>query len=224
MPDNPKLTEFDQAVRARLARLATVPVDTSNLEHRLRAAMTLGVAERSRRRLPQTWGAMAAAAVLIVAATLGLVLMNFGNAPATASPTNLARLHAQTMHSDAATTTVTTVAQANVVLAAQWRDTPQAPTPSDAQLHACCIHDFMESKVACLLLADGQTPLTLVVGRAREFRPAEGRLVERGGRTFTLHEVNGLRMAMTQQDERFICLMGEISEDRLLDLAQGLQF
>jgi hypothetical protein len=121
-------------------------------------------------------------------------------------------------------TVVTSVEQANRVLSGQWSDLPQLPTPTSSQLHACCIHDFMDSKVACLILRDGQTPLTMVVGRAREFRPAEGRTVERGGRKFTLHEVNGLRMAMTHQGDRFVCLMGEVSADRLLEIAEGLGF
>ena len=151
-------------------------------------------------------------------------MMNIGNTPAMAAPMDLARLHAEAIKSDAMATAVTSVEQANRVLAGQWSDLPQLPAPASGQLHSCCIHDFMDSKVVCLILRDGQTPLTMVVGHAREFRPAEGRIVERGGRKFTLLEVNGLRMAMTHQGDRFVCLMGEVSEDRLLEIAEGLRF
>lgn len=225
MRDRATQTELDDAVRARLARLATVPVDTSNLERRLRAVMAHNGPEYNRWRLPRAWRSLTAvAAAILVVVTVGLVLMNLGNTPAMAAPMDLARLHAEAIKSDSMMTVVTSVEQANRVLAGQWSDLPQLPTPTSGQLHACCIHDFMDSKVACLILRDGQTPLTMVVGRAREFRPAEGRTVERGGRKFTLHEVNGLRMAMTHQGDRFVCLMGEVSEDRLLEIAEGLRF
>lgn len=225
MRDKATQTELDQAVRARLARLATMPVDTSHLERRLRAVMADNGPEHSRWRLPQAWRSLTAvAAAILIVVTVGVVLMNLGNTPAIAAPMDLARLHAEASKSDAMTTAVTSVEQANRVLAGQWSDLPQLPAPASGQLHACCIHDFMDSKVACLILREGQTPLTMVVGHAREFRPAEGRIVERGGRKFTLHEVNGLRMAMTHQKGRFVCLMGEVSEDRLLDIAESLKF
>ena len=225
MRDKTTQTELDEAVRARLARLATMPVDTSNLERRLRSVMAENGPTQDRWRLPQAWRSIAAvAAAILVVATVRLFLTSLGNTPAMAAPMDLARLHAEAIKSDAMTTAVTSVEQANRVLAGQWSDLPQLPAPAPGQLHACCIHDFMDSKVACLILRDGETPLTMVVGHAREFRPAEGRIVERGGRKFTLHEVNGLRMAMMHQDGRFVCLMGEVSEDRLLDIAESLKF
>lgn len=225
MRDSTRQTRLDEAMQARLARLATLPVDTSRLERRLHSMMAATAPAQNRWRLSharRSWAAVAA--TILVVATAGIILMSLGNSPAMASPVDLARVHAEATQSEKMTTAVTALEQANRVLAGQWSDLPQLPAPTAGQLHACCIHDFMDRKVACLILRDGQTPLTMVVGHAREFRPAEGRVVERGGRKFTLNEVNGLRMVMTQQDQRFVCLMGEVSEDRLLELAEGLRF
>jgi len=227
MPENPSPEQLEKALRGRLARLAAVPVDTSNLERRLRAVLADAdqAPAPNRWHLPRAWRSLTAvAAAILIAATVGLVFINLGNTSVLAGPQDMARLYAQATQAEAMMTTVTSVAQANRVLAGQWHDLPQIPNSNTAQLHACCIHDFMDSKVACLILRDGQTPLTMVVGRAREFRPAAGRVVVRDGRKFTLHEVNGLRMAMMQRDDRFVCLMGEVSEERLLELAEGLKF
>lgn len=223
MHDNPIRPDLDEAVRSRLARLATVPVDTSNLERRLHSAMASNAPERKRLLFRRWRPVSAVAAAVFVVATAGLIMMILGNTPAKAAPGDMARLH-EAIQTDAMAITVTSVEQANRVLAGQWKDLPQIPAPSMGQLHACCIHDYMDSKVVCLVLLDGQTPLTMVVGHSRKFRPAEGPIVERSGRKFTLHEVNGLRMAMTHQNGRFVCLMGEVSQDRLLELAEGLTF
>lgn len=225
MQDNPKPEELDEAMRARLSRLASVPVDTSKLKLRLSAAMAEDAPAQSQWRLSQVWRPVSAvAAAILIVVMVGFILMSLGNSPAMAAPNDMARLYSEANHSGSMLTPITSIDQANRLLAGQWSDLPQLPAPEAGQLHACCIHDFMDRKVACLILQDGQTPLTLVVGHAREFRPAEGRVVERNGRKFTLHDVNGLRMAMTQQGGTFICLMGDTSEDRLLDLASSLKF
>lgn len=225
MRDPGSQSELDREVRSRLARLASIPVDTSRLQRQLQSALSPDLLQTQRRRWSHPWRSLtAAAAAILIVATTAIILVNAGNSPAMASPSDLARLHAQTLLQESMATTVTSLEQANRVLAGQWSDLPQIPAPESAKLHSCCIHDFMDSKIACIILRDGQTPLTMVVGHARQFRPAKGNVVQRGGRSFTLHQVNGLRMAMTQQGGRFVCLMGEVSEERLLSIAENLKF
>lgn len=225
MRDHPSSNELDSATSSRLARLATMPVNTSNLDHRLHAALESNALDRSRSPRPRLVRFLAtAAASIAILITVGLFLTNLGNTPVLASPTNLARIHAEAIDHRKSESTVTTVEQANRVLAGQWSDTPLLPTPSAGQLRACCVHSFKDRKVACLILDDGGTPLTMVVGHARDIRCPNGHVVERGGRKFTLHEVKDLRMVMTEHDGRYVCLMGEVPEDRLLELAEGIKF
>jgi hypothetical protein len=167
---------------------------------------------------------LAVAAAILIVVTIGIMLATLGKSPAIAAPSHLAQLHAQAIAADSSATAVSSVEEANRVLAGQWSDLPSIPIVDTAMLHACCIHDFMDDRVVCLVLRDGEAPLTLVVGHARSFRPTKGRLVDIGGRKFHVHQVDGLLMAMTQQDNRFICLMGEVTEDRLLQIAGELKF
>lgn len=226
MRDKPTELELEQAVRSRLSRLSAVPVDTTRLAARLRshqvaAAATEGDTHRwSWIRRPS----VALAAVVLIAATVGVMLATMGSSPAMATPSHLALLHAEAIREDSLATAVSSVEEANRVLAGQWSDLPTIPIVDTATLHACCIHDFMDDRVVCLVLRDGQQPLTMVVGHARSFQPTKGRAVELGGRKFYIHRVDGLLMVMTQQDNRFVCLMGEVSEERLLQIASELRF
>lgn len=226
MRDQPTQLELEQAVRNRLAKLSAVPVDTSRLKARMRSMMAEASAADSRRwRWPMTLRpAVSMAAGILIAATLGVVLATLGNSPAVAAPSHLAQLHAEAVGGDSMATAVATVEEVNRVLSGQWSDLPSIPVVDTATLHACCIHDFMDDRVVCLVLRDGHAPLTMVVGHARSFRPTRGRQVDVHGRTFYIHEVDGLMMAMTQQDSRFVCLMGEVTEERLLSIVGELRF
>lgn len=226
MRDKPTQLELEQAVRGRLARLSTTPVDISRLKNQLDALMAKPTASEPQRwRFPMVWRPVsAAAAVVLIAAIIGVVMTGVGHSPAVAAPGRLAQLHAEAIRPDSMATAVSSVEEANRVLAGQWSDLPSIPIVDTATLHACCIHDFMDDRVVCLVLRDGDEPLTMVVGRARSFRPTKGREVVVAGRKFYIHQVDGLLMAMTQQDNRFVCLMGEVTEDRLLHIVGKLRF
>ncbi|MEI7766568.1 MAG: hypothetical protein WCJ97_03920 [Phycisphaerae bacterium] len=215
----------DKAVQARLARLGTLPVDTAGLETRLRSLVADSVTTPVASPWRRIWRPVTAlAASIAVVVAVGLIIMSLGDTPVSASPLKLAELHADVSHMGQMATPITSIAEANRILAQDWQNNPALPAVPAAQLHACCIHDFMERKIACLLLRDGDTPLTLVVGHARDFRSTVGQRVERQGRTYNLHEVNGLRMVMTEHQGRYLCLMGAVSAERLLAIAQELQF
>lgn len=226
MRDKPTQFELEQAVRGRLAKLSTTPVDMSRLAHQLDALMAKSTASEPQRWcFPMVWRPVsAAAAAVLIAAAIGIIVATVGHSPAVAAPGHLAQLHAEAIRSDSMATAVSSVEEANRVLAGQWDDLPSIPIVDTATLHACCIHDFMDDRVVCLVLRDGFEPLTMVVGRARSFRPTKGREVIVGGRKYYIHRVDGLLMAMTQQDSRFVCLMGEVTEDRLLHIVGKLRF
>lgn len=226
MRDKPTHPELDQAVHDRLSKLSATAVDTTRLQGRLRTLIDESVtADAGHRRMRIAWRpALALAASVLVVVALGVMLATLGNSPAMAAPSHLAQLHAQSIHAHSTATAVSSVEEANRVLSGQWGDLPSIPIVDTATLHACCIHDFMDDRVVCLVLRDGEEPLTLVVGHARSFRPTKGREVHIDGRKFYVHRVDGLLMAMTQQDNRFVCLMGEVTEERLLRIAGELRF
>ena len=200
------LSRLDQATRQRLARLSGRPVDTTRLDGQLRAALAqaapaprLAVARRFWRPL----AGLAAAAAVVLA--LSLALLNSG-APAFAAPADLVRLHQQAIAEMPAGMTVSSVADAN------------------RHLHNCCIREVQNRKLACVLLGEEQVPITMVVAHSRDFKPVAGQVVERDGRSYTLHSVDGVQMVMMQHEGRYVCLMGKVPAERLLAIAGELRF
>ncbi len=229
MLDKTNLEMLDQATRNRLAKLATVPVETHELERRLRAAVaqeTDSPVQQSFRFNRAAWlrPVSALAAALLLAGLLGLLVMSLGQSPTIAAPADLAQLHKENTTGHAKVTPVTSIDQARAVLAGKWVDMPDIPMPNDMQLHACCVHDFLDSKVVCVFLMDGSTKLTLVVGHAKTFQPAPGTQITNNGRVFNLHQAGDLHMVMFEEQGRFVCLMGQTTGERLLTIAQNLTF
>lgn len=226
MNHQPTPEQLDEATQRRLARLSALPVDTSNLERRMQRILTPAVSAHPRWQLLKFRHpvASAVAALLFIVITTAIMIVSLNTQPTLASPTEFAQLHEEVTAENAQVTTVTTLEQANQHLAQQWKEMPTLPTSAPEQLHGCCVRRLMNHNVSCLVLRDGNIPLTLVVGHARDFQCCTGKVVQINGHTYTLHEVNGLQMVMTNHDTRYLCLMGKVPEARLLEIAQKLTF
>lgn len=226
MHDNMLPVQDEEAVRARLAKLASVPVDASNLEFQLNAILESEKTPQLRQakwRFFRPLTAMAAA--ILIALIIGIVLSSSGASPAMASPNDLARLHTDANAHSSSATMVMTVDQAQQILNKKWSGVPNLPIPPAGELSKCCVHQFMDRKVACLLLNDGPTPITMMVGYVRDIKSENnGTTIECGGHKFTQHRVDDVRILTTVQDGRFISLMGELPEKRMQEIAAQIKF
>ncbi len=79
-------------------------------------------------------------------------------------------------------------------------------------------------KVACVLLEDNGGPVTMTVAKASDMQSPASPTVIRGGVTYHVQAVGRLNMVMTERNGRWICLIGQVSADRLMVLADQLQF
>src|SRR5438874_1581657 len=101
-PQDPR-TDLDRSTADRLARLRTMPVDTSRLEKALlahipRPAEPASAAEERRRWSigPARWARplqAAAASFLFLSAVVAIVLLSSSGGPALASASQMARMH-----------------------------------------------------------------------------------------------------------------------------------
>jgi hypothetical protein len=222
---------LEQATQARLARLASLPVDASGLERRLKAAIAAesGPVKRPaspshpvlyRFRKPLT----ALAASVAAAVILGLVILGTQTSPVVAAPADMAALHKEVSDTHAGMA-ITSIQEANRLITSEWSDTSALPAPPPEHLMSCCVHDLKSRKVACVLLKVGDQPVTLVVARDRDVCCAPGQTtVRRGERTYCVHDADGLRMVMLQQHGRYVCLMGRVPLEALLDIGDQLSF
>src|SRR4030095_3313951 len=86
---------------------------------------------------------------------------------------------------------------------------------------ACCMKSVRNKQVACVLLKDEGVPVTLAVAGAQDVKPPRtSRAVQRsGGVTYHVESTNQLNMVSGQRGDRWVCLIGAVPAERLMDLA-----
>ena len=90
---------------------------------------------------------------------------------------------------------------------------------------ACCMKSIRDKRMACVLLQDeAGTPITMTVARSADMRAPAGPTVMRGGAKYHLHAMAPLNMVMTERAGRWVCLISELPQEQLIDLAARLQF
>jgi hypothetical protein len=220
--------ELDRATAQRLARLRTMPVDTSRLERWLRAEIpspsSQGRTERSSG--VSMWlrpaRAVAAGFALLMMLVGALVLSSGG--PVLASPNQMAQVHEELVSGRMSATRVDSVEGANRVLMAQWPQSPKIPSLPHDDVTACCMHSVGDKNLACVLLKADGVPVTMTVANAADMRLPSSPTTTRNGVAYHVQAHGQLNMVMTERYGRWVCLTGELPAERLMDLASRLQF
>lgn len=218
MMNNENETPLDQATSARLSRLTAMPVDTSRVAARLRA-------ELSPQRSTASWfrPVRAVAASFIVLAMIGAIVLTTTSRAVLASPQQLARVHEE-MVAGHATAQVNSIDAAQRTIAADWPQAPALPEVPPEHVMACCMKPINNKKTACVLLKSGDVPVTMMVANAKDVRMPKSRKVVSDGGTYHVEASGAINMVMTEQDGRWLCLMGALPETRLIQLAAKLTF
>jgi hypothetical protein len=221
----------DRATARRLARLRTMPVDTARVEERLRLQIgeppTISPAARPV-RLRIGWARVtrlaAAAAILLGVALAGIMLFGSGG-PALASAQQMADFHEDLVSGRTAVVQVDSIDQAAKELERQWPQSPGLPVVPADHVMACCMKSVKNKKMACVLMKREGMPVTMAVARADDMRlPASSPTKVRGGITYHVQSVGRLNMVMTEKSSRWVCLIGELPSENLMDVAEQLRF
>ncbi len=219
-------SSLDAATSARLRMLAGRPVDTRRLDRRLQEAM------RQQRAKPQPvlflaqwWRPMASlAAAVMIMAVVGWWVLGGGSAVAVASPEAMARIQYDMTHGMTPAMKVTTLAQANAMLARQASDAKAMPADLPGQVQSCCLHQVAGARLSCVLMEHEGQLISVAVADGAKLRAPQGPTVKRHGTTFTLQSAHGINMVMARKEGRWLCVMGAAKMDDLLDVASGIKF
>lgn len=215
---------LDDATRRRLAQLAAVPVDTSRLERRLRAAMDAVAPQPVQpwrlRYLPR-WSGAAVAAVLALALVLFSV---FGwSSPAVASAEPLFDLHSQMTSGALDVRAADDLDQVRQFLHSNTATVPSLSELPPAVAAACCIHRVGDSRLLGVLVTVEGRPLSVVIGESHEVKVGDSTsVIGRGGREIAVHERDGMTMAMTHDDRRVVCVIGSAPAAELVQVLDRL--
>ena len=232
-PNNPN--PLDEATSRRLAKLGQRPVDTSRLDAKIHAALSdaLHVNTTQSDATPPAqyhrvrhWLRPVAglAAALALAVTLFFAL-NTNTPQVSAAVLELSQLHSDLIAGRIELKTVTTIAEANQWIAEQRTSAPDLPGHIDgARVQSCCLANVQGELVAVAVLKDGDTTVTLVVAQAPNFAMEIGTRVEINGKSFFGHELDGVHMMMANEDDHWLCVMGDRSYEDLAGIAAGIEF
>jgi hypothetical protein len=221
---NPIDERLDQATAKRLARLRSLPVDTSGLERRLRSEIPFPQTG-DRRRIRWLGPLRAVAAIVVVGGLVLALFISTSGGPALASPAQMAKLHYDMISSSNMSMQVDSIDAANRMLNEQWPQSPQLPKlPADHVMCCCCMKSIKDKKVACVLLKAEGAPITMGVANAADMKLPTSPTGQRSGVTYHVQSSGKLNMVMTQRNARWVCLMGELPVERLMDVAAKLQF
>jgi len=217
---SPQDSAWDDALAARLGRLGSMPVDTG----RLQAAMQRQIPRLPARRL---WigparAAVAAAGLLILSLLIVLVVNSSGTPVMAAS--QIAQLHEDLVSGRVPTVHVDSIDAARKILAAQGAQAVTLPEVPHDHVMACCMKSVKGRQMACVLLDKGGTPVTLTVASAADMGPPDAPQVVRGGVTFYVQSIRDLNMVVTQRQGRWVCLIGKLPAEQLMNAAAQLHF
>ena len=215
---------LDQATQRRLARLRTLPVDTTALEQRLLAQIPRPQQEVRRMRIGWRRPLRAVAALLLVAGLVAALVLGTSGGPALASPNQMAQLHYDLVSGKAPAMQVDSIEAANKMLNSQWPQSPEIPQLPSDHVMTCCMKSIKDKKVACVLLKNEGAAVTMTVANAADMKLPKSPTVQRDGVTYHVQSSGKLQMVMTERQGRWICLIGELPAERLMDLAAKLRF
>jgi len=215
-------SELEQAIAARLAKLRTLPVDTSRLDKLLQAK--LPERRHKRRFLRFRPIPTIAASILLLGGIAATILVMTSSERALASSAQMAQMHEDIVAGRVPIMQVDSITAANQMLANQSAGSPSLPQMPESHVMACCMKSVHDKKVACVLLKDSGVAVTLSVANACDMELPAVPLVTRNGVTYRVQFVKKLSMVMTEKNGKWLCLISELPAERLMDMAGQVKF
>lgn len=216
-------TNLDRATANRLARLRTMPLDTHAFDERLRGKIPLP-SSKSRQLFTFFRPLRAVAAGLIVLGLAAAILLSSSSGPALASASQMAQVHYDLVSGKTPAIKVDSIEAANKLLSDQWPQCPELPKVPEKYEMACCMKSVKGKKVACMVLRGEAMPVTMTVAKSDDMKMPSSPTIVRDGVTYHVQSSGALNMVTSQRNGRWVCLIGEISSERLMDLLTKLRF
>jgi hypothetical protein len=216
--------QWQQAISTRLATLRNMPVDATRLERAIRAQIPQPAKEKNLTWLRLRPLRAIAASFLVVGLLTAVLVLSTSSGPALASPAQMARLHEDLVSGKVPVMQVDSIDAANKALSNQWPQAPGVPDVPADHVMACCMKSVKDKKVACVLLKREGVPVTMTVANASDMQLPKSPKVSRNGTSYHVQSSGNLNMVMTERQGRWVCLIGELASERLMDLADQLQF
>lgn len=211
----------DDAIAKRLARLRDRPVDTAGLRLRMHEHIAAHRPKAPNRRWITPRRVFAASLFLL--GSVVALLLTTRSSGVLASPMELSLIHRGNISGEEGAVIVNSMASVQRILTDRWTQCPRLPDCQFGQVKSCHVHQHAGKRLACVeMTVDGQT-LTLAVASAADMRLPEAPTVSRNGDDYRIQSSGGVNIVVTRRRNLWICLMGELPVDLLVDVAASLR-
>ncbi|HNO78145.1 MAG TPA: hypothetical protein PKN33_08805 [Phycisphaerae bacterium] len=225
MNDADRQHRLDRATSTRLAKLARRPVNTLQLEEWVEQALrekTIQKPSPSTLIWKKWLRPITTAAAVIVVATIGWFAPIGDTLPAMAAPAGLASIHFDVANGLAPHLKASNVHEANRLLAEQSSSALTVPE-LPGEIRSCCLHQYAATTLTCVLIEQDGELITVAIADLASLRSPKGKSITRGDRVFMVHTVNGINMVMAHEGKRWLCVMGELPIEELVEVAEDIR-
>lgn len=216
---------MDEATSQRLAKLRTVPVDTSGLLKAVVEEIPRPQAQARWLRLKWLTSMRAVAASFLILGLIIALVIHLSSRPVLASADELARIHEEVLHAAGSHhTRVDSIDAANATLAAKCPGLPAVPEVPKVPVMSCCVHELGRRKIACVSVEIDQVPVSIAVADPADVKIPPCDAIMIGGIEYHVQSQGHINMVMTERCGRWVCVMGKLPVSRLAELASTLRF
>lgn len=217
----------DQATRERLAKLESMPVDLSRLEQKLanQIPRPQPAKQQPRHRAPSHgWMRLAAAIVLMVGIAGASYYAFFGGGPQTAMAEvmTVAELHDHLLNAPQKAYIANSVDQAQAMVDAQLVGKQPLPIIEGTHIESCCLVEGEFPLRAALVIKQPGGTATIIIAQGQDFAHKMNPISHPSGVELQGHDHAGMSMVMRNKGDLWMCVMGEIEEAQLADIAAGI--
>jgi hypothetical protein len=220
--------QLDQATQDRLVKLATMPVDLSRLEKKMADALPpKPAAHLVHRQAPSSgWYRIAAMFVLMAGIAGASYFAIFGVAPqgAYANSMTVQELHAYLLEHPDSSYRAQTLPEAQKSIDAQIADEKPLPIVDGANVESCCLVQGNFPLRAALIVERPVGSVTIIIAQGKDFAHPTQPLQHHSGVLLHGHTHTDTPMVMRNVGDLWMCVMGEVDQTDLADVAAGIRF
>ena len=220
--------KLDKATADRLGKLASMPVDMSGLEQNLAGALPPKPSTKlATRPSPYAgWLRVAAVLALMVGIAGASYYAFFGVAPQTAvaQTMTVAELHEHLLADPQSAYITTTTNQAQRLIDAQLAGDQPLPIIQGTRVESCCLVEGEFPLRAALVIKQPAGNATLIIAQGEDFAMQMHPIDHPSGLQLQGHDHAGMPMVMRNVGDLWMCVMGDLDESELADIAAKVNF
>lgn len=220
--------QLDQAIRDRLAKLASTPMDMSRLAKKMADALPPKQESKPLVHPARSGGWRRVAAMFVLMAGIAgssyFAIFGVTPQPAFANAMTVQELHTYLLtHPDSAYRAQTT-AQAQEIIDAQLADDMPLPIVDGTNVASCCLVQGDFPLRAALMIERPADKITILIAQGKDFAHPTEPIPHPSGAQLHRHRHTGTLMVMRNIGDLWMCVMGEVNESQLADIAAVLVF